>query len=187
VAKATKLHAKAAKPERKTAKRAKAAKPDLANLVIGPPDHAPNPGGRPTAYRPEFAKVAKGMSRLGATDFDIAEELGVTTVTIWNWRSKHQEFFNALLEGKEAFDDRIERSLAQRAAGYSYHSQKVMQFEGQTVRADIIEHIAPDVGAIKLWLGNRRPDKWKEKAEVNVTGAEAFVAVWKAISASAAA
>jgi hypothetical protein len=28
----------------------------------------------------------------------------------------------------------------------------------------------PDVGALKMWLYNRRPDRWKEKVEVADTG-----------------
>ena len=57
-----------------------------------------------------------------------------------------------------------------------------MQFEGQVIRAQIVEHVPPDVGAIKLWLGNRRPDKWRDKQEAALTGADAFLAIWKAIS-----
>ena len=86
--------------------------------------------GRPTDYRPEYAEVAGAMARLGATDFEIAEELGVKTSTIWRWRSKYPEFCNAIEEGKEAWDNRVERSLAHRAVGYSYHSEKVFQTRG---------------------------------------------------------
>ena len=53
------------------------------------------------------------------------------------------------------------------------------------MRADVVEHVPPDVSAIKLLLGNRRPDKWKDKQEVQVTGAEAFVNLWKAVSSGA--
>jgi hypothetical protein len=52
---------------------------------------------------------------------------------------------------------------------------------GQVIRAQIVEHVPPDVGAIKLWLGNRRPDKWRDKHEMKVDGTNAFLAIWKAI------
>ena len=32
------------------------------------------------------------------------------------------------------------------------------------------EHLPPDVGAAKLWLSRRQPEKWRERQEVNVTG-----------------
>lgn len=138
--------------------------------------------GRPTVYRPEFAVVARGMAKYGANDFDIAEEIGITSMTLWRWRSKYPEFGAALLEGKDAFDDRVERSLAQKAIGYTYHSEKIFHHEGSIIRVPIVEHYPPDVSAAKMWLGNRRPDKWKDKAEVELTGSEAFVAMWRAIS-----
>ena len=30
----------------------------------------------------------------------------------------------------------------------------------------VIRHILPDIGAIKLWLFNRQPRRWKEKIEI---------------------
>jgi hypothetical protein len=102
---------------------------------------------------------------------------------LWRWRSSYEDFSSALLEGKDAFDDRIERSLAQKATGYTFHSEKIMSFDGEVIRADIVEHVPPDVGAIKLWLSNRRFDKWRDKTEVNMTGSEAFLAVLRAMSA----
>jgi hypothetical protein len=177
-----KANAKSDRPAVKAAKAAKPAKVSKPKLAIGLPDAVPVMG-RPVEYQPKFADIARAMAKLGATDHEIAEELGVVTSTVWRWRSKHPDFCSALLEGKEAFDDRIERSLAQKAAGYTFHTEKVMQFEGQVIRADIVEHIPPDVGAIKLWLSNRRPDKWREKQEVALSGTEAFTAMWRAISA----
>jgi hypothetical protein len=138
--------------------------------------------GRPTDYRPEYAMRARDMCRFGASDIDLAEEFGVKTQTIWLWRCKYPEFFDALLEGKEAFDNRCERALAIRACGCSVHTEKVFQYEGTIVRADVIEHYPPDVGAIKMWLGNRRPDKWKDKQEVKLDDSGAFLKVWQAIS-----
>ena len=115
-------------------------------------------------------------------DFDLAQEFGVTTDTIWRWRSKYPEFSDATLEGKEAFDKRAERSLALRAVGYSYHSEKVFQYEGQIIRTQIVEHVPPDVNACRLWLMNRRPSEWRDRQEVKLDGADAFLALWTAIS-----
>lgn len=143
---------------------------------------AKGPGGRPESYHPRFAEIARAMCRLGATDFDLACEFGVRTETIWSWRCKYPEFSNSTLEGKEAFDNRIERSLAQRAAGYSYHTEKVFNYEGQIIRAEIVEHVPPDVSAIRLWLMNRRPEVWRDKQEVKLDGSDAFLKVWQAIS-----
>ena len=73
-----------------------------------------NKGGRPTKYKPEFAKVAAQMCKLGATDADLAAAFDVTTVTIWNWQSRHLQFFNALKIGKGLPDDKVEPLPARR-------------------------------------------------------------------------
>ena len=158
------------------AAEAEAAKQVEAETMGGPG------AGRPEDYHPRFAEIARAMCRLGATDFDLAQEFGVRTQTIWNWRCKHPEFFDATQEGKEAFDNRAERSLAQRAVGYSYHSEKVFQYEGRIVRAQIVEHVPPDVGALRLWLMNRRPNSWRDKQELKLDSSDAFLKLWTAIS-----
>ena len=119
------------------AAEAEAAKQVEAEAIGGPGR------GRPDGYQSRFAEIARAMCKLGATDFELAQEFSVTTDTIWRWRSKYPEFSDSTLEGKEAFDNRAERSLAQRAVGYSYHSEKVFQYEGSIVRAQTVEHHPP--------------------------------------------
>ena len=176
----------APKPRGRKPKPATALPPVAALGIDGAHDGEPTSRmGPPIKYRPEFAAIARGMAKLGGTDFEIAEELEIDTKTLWRWRSKYPDLCHALNQGKEAFDDRAERSLAMKAVGYSYHSEKVFCQEGTLIRADIVEHVPPDVGAIKLWLSNRRPDKWREKSEVKLDGTEAFAAMWQAISSGA--
>lgn len=128
------------------------------------------PVGRPTKYKPEFAAVARALCKRGATDYELALEFDVTTVTIWRWQGKYQDFCNALRVEKGSFDDRIERTLAQRALGYTYNSEKLFCYEGEVTRADVVEHVPPDVGAAKLWLTNRRPERWRDVTRQEHTG-----------------
>jgi len=128
--------------------------------------------GRPTAYRDEFAEQATKLCELGATDMELAEFFKVEVRTIYNWKHSHPEFFQALKVGKDALDDRVERSLYQRAVGYSFPSEKIFAYQGSITRADCIEHVPPDTGAAMSWLKNRRGDKWRDKTEtdINVKG-----------------
>lgn len=121
--------------------------------------------GRPTKFKDEYTLVARALCRRGATDLELAEEFGVSTSTIWRWCVQNEDFWNACHEGKSAFDKRIERSLAQRATGYSYHTEKVFQFQGEIIRAKVVEHVPPDVGAAKMWLTNRDPANWREATQ----------------------
>jgi len=156
---------------------------DLAQAAEIQAKLAEGAGGRPTDYRPEFAAVARALCKRGATDYELAQEFGVTTSTIWRWTVAHEEFCSALKENKEAFDDRAERSLAQRAVGYTYNAQKVFQYQGQPIVVDYVEHVPPDPGAAKLWLSCRRPDKWRETANVNLDASDAFLSLFKIVAA----
>lgn len=122
--------------------------------------------GRPSEYRDDFAAQAEKLCALGATDLEVAEFFGIDVRTVYRWKHTHPEFCQALRVGKEALDDRVERSLYQRAVGYSFKSEKLFHFQGLVTRAETIEHVPPDPGAAMSWLKNRRGDKWRDKQEV---------------------
>ncbi len=119
--------------------------------------------GRPTKYDPAYCDVARDLCSAGATDIELADHFGVNTSTIYAWRNAHEEFSKAVIAGKDAADDRVERAFFNRAVGYTFESEKVFQFQGQVVRAETREHVPPDPGAALNWLKNRRPDKWRDK------------------------
>lgn len=142
-----------------------------------------HPGGRPTKYRPEFANVARVMCSMGATDAELADAFDVTVQTIWRWQSEHQEFCYALKIDKGEYDDRIKRSLAQRALGYTYDAVKIFMPSGadEPVYAKYREHVPPDPGAAKIWLCNRRPNEWREKQTVEHDVSDGLAALLGAI------
>jgi transposase-like protein len=129
-------------------------------------------GGRPTLYDPAFPEQARKLSELGATDLEIADFFGVDARTFYRWRNQHEEFCQALIVGKAALDDRVERSLFMRAVGYERDAVKIFMPSGspEPVYAPYREHIAADPGAAKLWLTNRRGEVWRDKKEVDVKG-----------------
>lgn len=122
----------------------------------------PKPG-RPSGYQDEFARQANKLCALGATDDDLADFFAVSVRTILRWKVEHAEFCRALKDGKEGADDRVERSLYQRAVGYTHDAVKIMQHQGVVVRAEYREHYPPDTTAAIFWLKNRRPEQWREK------------------------
>jgi hypothetical protein len=124
-------------------------------------------GGRVTEYRPQYCDIAKAMCRLGATNANLADAFGVGVSTISGWMVTFVEFADALKEGKSAFDDLVERALAQRAIGYDYTAEKVFCNGGEIVRAEYREHLPADVGAAKLWLTNRRRDQWADSSKIS--------------------
>lgn len=130
---------------------------------------AGNPGGgRPTAFDPKFVPIAEKMGELGATDQELADAFGVSVRTIYSWKHEYEEFSSALKVAKEAADERVERSLFQKAIGYEQEEVKIFMPSGadKPVYAPFRAKIAPDTTAAIFWLKNRRSGAWKDKHEV---------------------
>lgn len=124
--------------------------------------------GRPTDFKPKFVEQARKLCELGATDMELAEFFGIEVRTLYRWKHDHQDFCQALIAGKDACDNRVERSLYNRAVGYSFPAVKIFMPAGAEapVYAPYTEHVPPDTGAAMNWLKNRRGDQWREKQEI---------------------
>jgi hypothetical protein len=121
--------------------------------------------GRPSKFKPEFVGQAAKLAALGATDREVAGFFEVNEATLNRWKLEHDDFCESLKTGKATADERVERSLYNRAVGYSFDSEKIFHFQGQVTRAPCVEHVSPDVTACIFWLKNRRPEQWREKGE----------------------
>jgi hypothetical protein len=128
--------------------------------------------GRPSSYKPEYAEQAVKLCKLGATDADLADFFEVSTVTIWRWAGRHEEFCNALKTGKDVADERVERSLYHKAVGYTFDAVKIFMPGGaeKPVYAPYQEHVPPDSTACFFWLKNRRPAAWRDKQDHEHSG-----------------
>ncbi len=130
-------------------------------------------GGRPTGYDEKFhPMLAYNMALRGITDEQMAKEMGVAESTFHLWKTKHPEFSEALKKGKEEPDLKVEGSLFQRAMGYSHAAVKILMPAGapEPIYAPFVEHYPPDTTAAIFWLKNRRPDRWRDKQEVEHSG-----------------
>lgn len=127
--------------------------------------------GRPTDYKAEYAIQAFKLSKLGATDMELADFFGCSVPTLHRWRAEHEDFRKSIKLGKAEPDDRVERSLYQRAVGYSHPDVHVTNFQGAVTLTPIVKHYPPDVAAAFIWLKNRRPELWRDKQEIEHSGA----------------
>lgn len=126
-------------------------------------------------HRIDMLRRARECGRAAMTDFEVAEEFGVSHVTINRWIAEDPAFADALHLGRDLADQRVERALFHRAIGYSYQSEKIMTRTlpdggSEIVRVPIIEHVPPDKTAMIFWLKNRRADLWRDVVDHNVTG-----------------
>jgi len=128
------------------------------------------PAGRPTKYKAEYAEQAKKLCELGATDRQLADFFEVSESTLNLWKIDNKEFSESLKLGKEAPDALVERSLFQRAMGYSHEEDDIRVVNGELVITPIIKHYPPDSTSLIFWLKNRKKDDWRNKQEIEQSG-----------------
>ena len=102
---------------------------------------------RPSKYETHVAprlEEIKDWCRNGATDEEIAQKLGISLRSFYEYKREFMQFSQSLKETKEIVDSQVENALLQNA------------LKGNTI-------------AQIFWLKNRRPDKWREKMQVETS------------------
>lgn len=112
----------------------------------------------------------EAYARDGLTDEQIAHNMGVSPATLYNYKRDHLEILEALKKGKEVVDIQVENALLKRALGYSYEEKKVEVSEEGTKVTKTIKEVIPDTTAQIFWLKNRRPDRWRDKQDIEHSG-----------------
>ena len=109
--------------------------------------------------------LIEGWARDGLTNEQIAENIGITAKTLYEWQNKYSEFREALKRGKEVVDRMVKNALLKAALGYEYE-EEVIDNKGRkhTVR----KYEKPNTTALIFWLKNRKPKEWRDKQEQQV-------------------
>lgn len=128
-----------------------------------------------TLYTPDHDRRAKAAAQLGADMQQIADVLGVSRRTVFNWQSEHPSFAEAIKVGKKPADERVVRSLYERALGYSYVEEQAVKLRGaggvETVQiVEVTRHVPPDTTAGIYWTKNRDGENWKDRTEKHHSG-----------------
>ena len=141
---------------------------------------AKNPVGRPSKFDDLNMENIQALINRGFTDREIAMQLGVNPMTWYTWQHQHPEFSEMLKGWKTYANERVARSLYERAIGYDHHETRFFTYLGNVISTKtVIKHIPPDPGAAKLWLLNRDRENWKDKREEEVTHKGALVLQWQ--------
>ena len=105
------------------------------------------------------------LCMIGATDAEIAMFFDVEPKSLIVWRTQSEAVATALKIGKVPSDQRVERSLFDRAVGCERPMIKVFfnPRTGQVIEHQYMEKYPPDPLSCIFWLKNRRPDVWRER------------------------
>lgn len=145
--------------------------------------------GRPSKFDLIDKDQVRQLVEAGWDDSQVSAFFKVTEQTFNNWKKKNKDFFESLKNWKIEADKKVEKTLYQRALGYSfdevtYEKTKTgglgAQLSGgeiehikhvDTYKTKIVtKHIAPDVTAQIFWLKNRQPEQWRDKQEHEHSG-----------------
>lgn len=94
--------------------------------------------------------LIEGYARDGATEYQIAEAIGIHKNTLVRMKLEHSEISEALRKGKEIVDYAVENALLRKA-------------------------LSGDVTAMIFWLKNRKPHQWRDLKELNSNMKDGFV------------
>lgn len=132
--------------------------------------------GRPSKYKPEYAKEASKLCALGATDAQLADFFEVSISTINLWKVQHKGFSEAVKLPKAEADQKVEQSLYRRAMGYEHDEVDIRVIANEVIITPIRKYYPPDSTAMIFWLKNRKPTEWREKQEIEHSGGVTIIA-----------
>ena len=138
-----------------------------------------------TKYDPKTSPfLAKTYAKMGMIDEQIAEELGVSIVTLWDWRKRYPEFKVAMEEGKKFPNAQVISALFKNACGYTYQETieepervidpKAKRGPGRPPKENlrvvrvITKTMPPNVRAQEYWLMNRARSEWSAAQKIDI-------------------
>lgn len=116
--------------------------------------------------------LLEGWARSGLSMKQIAKNIGITDQCLYLWFKKYPEIKQAVEKGKEVVDYEVENALYKTAMGFELVEQ---QLDNKGNKRMIKRTVPPNVAAQIFWLKNRRPDRWRDKNESEVSGAVPIV------------
>lgn len=116
-----------------------------------------------TRVKPRFNEITDWL-RHGATEAQIAHNLGVSRQTLCNYKNDYPEFFDILKNGRQSLVLELRGALVKKALGYKFQEiKKYTKIEdGKAVQyvEETTKEAAPDVAALNLCLKNYDSENW---------------------------
>lgn len=132
------------------------------------------------------------------TDEELARSMGIAQSTFYKWQPSHPEIAGAIERGRtgalaEKAVETVEASLFERCVGGVHEVAKAVKIKTveydeatgrrirETERVELAKeqvYVPADTAAIKFFLTNRAPDRWKNRTDLTAEtteGVEAFL------------
>lgn len=110
--------------------------------------------------------------RHGLANKQIADNIGISEETFYQWVKKYTEFAEAIKKGKEVIVCELENALIKRAKGYDVEEIVYLPERGGGVtERRNTKHIPPDTTALIFALKNMDSANWRDRKETALSGA----------------
>jgi hypothetical protein len=120
-------------------------------------------------FTKDMLKKIKDLARLGTSNKKIAEIIGISEHTLYDWMKKYPEIDNAINCANELMDAKVVNALFRKTQGLTL-VEKTFDGEGNLI-SKTTKKVAPDTNAMKYWLKVRRKNQennWNETENVNI-------------------
>ncbi len=115
---------------------------------------------------PEGLILLRAKSRDSLTRNELARKLEIAPKTLALWENRYPEIAEALKQGREIIDARVENAILKKALGFeTTEVKKVVKADGAEEVTTVYKSVPPDVSAASVWLKNRCPEKWRDKPQ----------------------
>lgn len=127
--------------------------------------------GRPSKFDNKMKERIKTLALKSFTEAEICHAVDIDQSCLTKWKQKFPEFFTSLKDWKIEADRNVEKSLYERASGYSCPEDKIFcKADGEIIVEKTIKHYPPDPTSMIFWLKNRQPALWRDVQKVDLTG-----------------
>ena len=109
------------------------------------------------------------LSREGYSEKEMAAFFGISERAWRGYKARHSALSAAVNSGRRKSQEEITNALYKRATGFKESIEElvaVRDAQNNIVRHDVkrvSKYFPPDMGAIRMWLNFRHPDKWGDK------------------------
>lgn len=137
-------------------------------------------GGKFERWRSEEGLLlVAGWAQEGLSEEQIAKCMGISRSTLSEWKKRFPDIADNLKKSKQLADVKVENALFKRAVGYAYdeitYERKRDPTTGEYKKIEVkrvTKEVQPDVAAQIFWLKNRRPERWKDRIQADISAEE---------------
>ena len=115
---------------------------------------------------PENLEILRGWRRSGSRIKDIANEIGITTVTLQKWRERNDDIKDILAKTEKEAVSNIVNALYKSAEG-SFYDEVVREYTYENGQKKLVgektitRYVPPVPTSIIFYLSNRQPELWQ--------------------------